>query len=271
MSVKDIPRTFQESPYLKDESVCQKGLFYLKLFFSNLPMLLTKAIAHLPALAAPVQRPCVPHNRLICHPCPGTEASWFCPNNYMAYILSLFSAHYHLWPLWAVWRLKAHQQRHHQQPQEDLLPSPLHHCPGLPSLPHHHAVALSLTWCSHLLHFLSVTYKKGTTEDKMVGGHHQLNGHEFEQAPGDGDGQGSLAFCSPWGCKELDTTELLNNNNYVLRKQVLPCSSTRLVIPWYPELVRTALSEFHRSTCLRSTTPPVKKRTTRSLFEPAAF
>ena len=119
MSEKDIPRTFQESPYLKDESVCQKGLFYLKLFFSNLPMLLTKAITHLPALPAPVQRPCVPHNRLICHPCPGTEASWFCPNNYMAYILSLFSAHYHLWPLWAVWRLKAHQH-HHQQPQEDL-------------------------------------------------------------------------------------------------------------------------------------------------------
>ena len=45
------------------------------------------------------------------------------------------------------------------------------------------------------------------TEDEMVGWHHQLNGHEFEQALGVGDGQGNLAFCSPWGCKELDTTK----------------------------------------------------------------
>ena len=45
------------------------------------------------------------------------------------------------------------------------------------------------------------------TEDEMVGWHHQLNGHEFEQAPGVGDGQGFLACCRPWGCKELDTTE----------------------------------------------------------------
>ena len=44
----------------------------------------------------------------------------------------------------------------------------------------------------------------------MVGWHHQLNGHEFEEAPGVGDGQGSLAFCSPWGLKESDTTERLN-------------------------------------------------------------
>ena len=41
----------------------------------------------------------------------------------------------------------------------------------------------------------------------MVEWHHQLNGHEFEQAPGNGDGQGSLLCCSPWGGKELDTTE----------------------------------------------------------------
>ena len=47
----------------------------------------------------------------------------------------------------------------------------------------------------------------------MVRWHHRLNGHEFEQAPGVGDGQGSLACCSPWGHKELDTTERLNNNN----------------------------------------------------------
>ena len=49
----------------------------------------------------------------------------------------------------------------------------------------------------------------------MVGWHHRLNGHELEQAPGVGDGQGSLANCSPWGCKELDTTEWLNNVSVV--------------------------------------------------------
>ena len=48
------------------------------------------------------------------------------------------------------------------------------------------------------------------TEDEMVGWHHRLNGHEFEQAPGVGDGQGSLACCSPWVSKELDTTDRLH-------------------------------------------------------------
>ena len=50
------------------------------------------------------------------------------------------------------------------------------------------------------------------TEDEMVGSHHQLNGHEFEQTPEDGEGQGSLVCCSSWGFKESDTTEQLNNN-----------------------------------------------------------
>ena len=50
--------------------------------------------------------------------------------------------------------------------------------------------------------------EKGMTEDEMVGWHYQLSGHEFEQAPGVGDGQGSL--CSPWGRKESDMTEWLN-------------------------------------------------------------
>ena len=50
------------------------------------------------------------------------------------------------------------------------------------------------------------------TEDEMVGWHHRLNGHEFEQTLGVGDRQGSLACCSPWGHKELDMTEQLNNN-----------------------------------------------------------
>ena len=48
------------------------------------------------------------------------------------------------------------------------------------------------------------------TEDEMVGWHHQLDGHEFEQAPGVGDGQGSLVCYSSWGCKESDMTEGLN-------------------------------------------------------------
>ena len=47
----------------------------------------------------------------------------------------------------------------------------------------------------------------GLTEDEMVGWHHRLNRHEFEQASGDGKGQGSLACGSPWGLKESDTTE----------------------------------------------------------------
>ena len=51
------------------------------------------------------------------------------------------------------------------------------------------------------------------TEDEMTGWHHRLNGDEFEQIPGDGEGQGSLACCSPWGCKESDTTQRPNNNN----------------------------------------------------------
>ena len=49
--------------------------------------------------------------------------------------------------------------------------------------------------------------EKGMIEDEMVGWHHQLNGHEFQQAPGDGEGQESLACCSPWVLKGLDTTE----------------------------------------------------------------
>ena len=75
------------------------------------------------------------------------------------------------------------------------------------------------TWCEELTHEKRPWYwerlkaeEKGTTEDEMVGWHHQLNGHEFEQAPGDGEGQGSLVCCSPWGHKESDVTEWLNSN-----------------------------------------------------------
>ena len=47
---------------------------------------------------------------------------------------------------------------------------------------------------------------EGATEDEMVRQHHGLNGHEFNQAPGDSEGQGNLVYCSPWGCKGLDMT-----------------------------------------------------------------
>ena len=79
---------------------------------------------------------------------------------------------------------------------------------------------LKLQYFGHLMHRTHSLEKtegkdwrweeKGTKEGEMVGWHHQLNGHEFEQAPGVGDGQGSLVCCSYWGCKELDTTEWLN-------------------------------------------------------------
>ena len=55
--------------------------------------------------------------------------------------------------------------------------------------------------------------EKGMTEDEMVGWHHWLSGHEFESIPGVGDGQRGLVCCSPWGCKESDTTEWLNWTN----------------------------------------------------------
>ena len=55
--------------------------------------------------------------------------------------------------------------------------------------------------------------EKRMTENEMVVWHQWLDGHEFEKAPGDGEGQGSLARCSSWGLKELDTTEWLNSNN----------------------------------------------------------
>ena len=54
--------------------------------------------------------------------------------------------------------------------------------------------------------------EKGVAEDKMVGWHHRLNGHEFEQTLGDSEWQGSLVCCSPWGRNELDSTEKPNDN-----------------------------------------------------------
>ena len=57
------------------------------------------------------------------------------------------------------------------------------------------------------------------TEDEMVEWHYWLKGHEFEKPPGDGEGQGNLAWYSPWGYKELDKTELLNSSNYYIEKR----------------------------------------------------
>ena len=54
----------------------------------------------------------------------------------------------------------------------------------------------------------------------MVGWYHLLNGHEFEQTPGDSEGQGSLACCSLWGCKESDTTEQLNDKPVELKNEL---------------------------------------------------
>ena len=69
--------------------------------------------------------------------------------------------------------------------------------------------------------------EKGTTEDEIVGWHHQLNGHEFEQALGDAEGQGSLAWCNPWGHRESDITE----QNKIYPSPVLP------LWPPFPQLV----------------------------------
>ena len=65
------------------------------------------------------------------------------------------------------------------------------------------------------------------TEDEMVGWHHRLDGHEFDQALGNGEGQGSLACCSPWGRKgSSDMTERLNNDNsdvFISSPFLIPC------------------------------------------------
>ena len=61
---------------------------------------------------------------------------------------------------------------------------------------------------------------KGTTKDEMVGWHHRLNGHKFEQTLGDSEGSGGLACCSPWVRKELDSTEQLNNNRVLSPKHM---------------------------------------------------
>ena len=93
--------------------------------------------------------------------------------------------------------------------------------------------------------------EKGMTEDDMVGWHHRLNGHESEQTPGDSDGQGGLRCCRPWGRKELDTTERLNNNHWLFgqmpwrKKYTMP----DIYILWGSSrfqcvIIRSALQDF---------------------------
>ena len=84
--------------------------------------------------------------------------------------------------------------------------------------------------------------EKEMTEDETVGWHHWLNGHGVEQALGDGEGQRVLACCSPWGCKESDTPEQLNNNNMDLYIYILFCCIHRYFKFLYPLL---ALILYH--------------------------
>ena len=103
--------------------------------------------------------------------------------------------------------------------------------------------------------------EKGMAEDEMFGWHHQLNGHEFEQALGVGDGQGSLECCSPWGCKESDMTEWpnwltdwcsvnLSSNFLLMGEAVFPSCS----LAWGPTMIEvivimvTSFKRFFAST-----------------------
>ena len=65
--------------------------------------------------------------------------------------------------------------------------------------------------------------EKRTSEDEMAGRHHWCNEHELGQNPGDGEGQGGLSCCSPWGCKKLDMTRQLNNNNNYRTQNAMTC------------------------------------------------
>ena len=104
---------------------------------------------------------------------------------------------------------------------------------------------LKLRYFGHLMRRANTLERPWGWERWRAGGegdnrgwHHRLNGHESEQTPGDGEGQGSLMCCSPWGCKELDTTEQLNNkeqiNNHIViyfavqQKQTQHCTATIL-------------------------------------------
>ena len=86
--------------------------------------------------------------------------------------------------------------------------------------------------------------EKGMTENEMVGWHHQLDGHEFEQAPGVGGGQGSLACCSPWDRKELDTTEQLNWTESGIPRED-GCLTHWASCPWMSLKARRSFSKLY--------------------------
>ena len=75
------------------------------------------------------------------------------------------------------------------------------------------------------------------TEDKTVRCHHQLNGHESDQAPGDGEGQRSLVGCSPWDCKESDMTEQLNKFNSVQFKEQMKKKTSHVLLIFFESSV----------------------------------
>ena len=98
--------------------------------------------------------------------------------------------------------------------------------------------------------------EKGTTEDEMAGWHHQLHGHEFEQASRVGDGQGGLVCCSPWGHKESDMTEALNSSGECLL--ILDCKAS---FHWYKS------QHFHAAYMYVSIKRPMwESRVYRNLF-----
>ena len=79
--------------------------------------------------------------------------------------------------------------------------------------------------------------EKGKTEDEMVGWPHRLNGHEFAQVPGDGEGQESLARCSPWGCKQCGTTEQVTLHHWAPRLKASSTAASISIITDGPHLL----------------------------------
>ena len=105
--------------------------------------------------------------------------------------------------------------------------------------------------------------EKGTTEDEMVGWHHRLDGHEFEQATEAGDGQRSLACCSPWGPKESDTTVWLNwTDNYRIIRQCIWLEHT------WKKSGKTISPRFRSSTSILFHRRSVWRQVDTSWFQP---
>ena len=90
--------------------------------------------------------------------------------------------------------------------------------------------------------------EKGATEDEMIGWHHWVNGHEFEQALGDSEGQGIPVCCSPWGCKESNTTEQLNSDNHVEEEMGVK-RSLKTTGPTRVEVGLSSVQLSHLSAC----------------------